>query len=88
MGLPHCVAIFYTLPWFCSTKVIYEKLQCSAVSFDLLSSIKLFISKKIKNNSKSKLGLRKAEMLLIFFSNFNFLSRNIFLFSDRFNGNV
>jgi hypothetical protein len=30
MHLPHCVAIFYKLPWFCSTKVIYEKLQRNA----------------------------------------------------------
>jgi len=28
--LPHCIAIFYKLPWFCSTKVIYEKSQRNA----------------------------------------------------------
>jgi len=30
MHLLHCVAIFYKIPWFCSTMVIYEKLQCNA----------------------------------------------------------
>jgi len=30
MRLPQCVAIFYKLPWFCLTKVIYEKLQRNA----------------------------------------------------------
>jgi len=30
MSLPHYIAIFYKLPWFCSTKVIYEKSQCNA----------------------------------------------------------
>jgi len=30
MRLPHCVAIFYKLPWFCSTKVSYEKSQLNA----------------------------------------------------------
>jgi hypothetical protein len=30
MRLPHCVAIFYKLPWFCSTKVSYEKSQRNA----------------------------------------------------------
>jgi len=29
MRLPHCVAIFYNLPWFCSIKVSYKKLQCN-----------------------------------------------------------
>jgi len=27
MHLPHCVAIFYNLPWFCSIKVSNKKLQ-------------------------------------------------------------
>jgi len=30
MRLPHCIAIFYKLPWFCSTKVNYEKSQRNA----------------------------------------------------------
>jgi hypothetical protein len=30
MRLPHCVAIFYNLPWFCSIKVSNKKLQHNA----------------------------------------------------------
>jgi len=30
MPLPHCVAIFYNLPWFCSIKVSNENSQCNA----------------------------------------------------------
>jgi hypothetical protein len=30
MHLPHCVAVFYNLPWFCSIEVNYKKLQFNA----------------------------------------------------------
>jgi len=30
MHLPHCVTIFYNVPWFCSIKVSNKKLQCNA----------------------------------------------------------
>jgi len=30
MRLPHCIAIFYNLPWFCSIKVSIKKLQSNA----------------------------------------------------------
>jgi len=32
MRFPHCVAIFHNLPWLSKTKVIYKKLQRSAVN--------------------------------------------------------
>jgi len=32
MRFPHCVAIFYNLPWFCSIKVSYKKSQRNVVN--------------------------------------------------------
>jgi len=32
MRFPHCVVIFYNLPWLSKTKVSYKKSQCNAVN--------------------------------------------------------
>ncbi len=32
MHFPHCVAIFYNLPWLSKTKVSYKKSQCNVVN--------------------------------------------------------